>query len=58
MYACTAIDVANNCTAWVLQQYLLPPLSAEEGLQYAGAIIGLWVTAFGIGEVVSLLNKR
>lgn len=57
MYVCTAIDANNACLNWVMQMYLLPPLSADEGLQYSGLIIGLWITALGIGEILSLLKK-
>ncbi|KFN42142.1 hypothetical protein [Arenimonas oryziterrae] len=58
MYACTAFDALNNCTNWVQQQYLLPPLSAEEGLQYSGAIIMCWFIALGIRELLSLIERK
>lgn len=51
---------AQTCSApeWAYQVGLLPPLSISDGLQIAGAILGVWVVGYAVRMIRATVSLR
>ena len=60
LYACEVIAADGvTCEAWaVVNPYLLPPLSAAEGTELAGLIVGAWILAVCGRYLVDRFHRR
>jgi len=59
-FVCTQVNATTqDCEAWAEQVGMLPPLTAEQGLQIGSLVFLAMATAWGFRFLVSfILNRR
>jgi hypothetical protein len=55
MFACTELDINNDCVEWVELVYGLPPLTQSEVYTLSASVITVWGVAFVLGVLVRML---
>lgn len=59
MFYCKTLDAANTCVEWVeAVNPFIPALSAQEGIELGGMILGVLVAAYTLRLIRNLILNR